>query len=150
MVKTSTFCCPVYPTLVTCLLIYYASPSFSLPPFHARLKVFSSISLAGLSGSRVESPMCTSTSSGSENGSADEGDVVVDGVGDINSDRDGDATGYQHRASIAAMICNHRGPIFVASNSPIQHVGTAVHPLLSSCNEWCMDTCRAQFYPASV
>ncbi|CAM9734807.1 unnamed protein product [Pylaiella littoralis] len=34
----------------------------------------------------------------------------------------GDATGYQHRANAAQMIRGHRGPVFVASNSPLSHV----------------------------
>ncbi|CAB1121115.1 unnamed protein product [Ectocarpus sp. CCAP 1310/34] len=35
---------------------------------------------------------------------------------------DGDATGYQHRANARQIVCSHRGPVFVASNSPLPHV----------------------------
>ncbi|CBJ25487.1 conserved unknown protein [Ectocarpus siliculosus] len=35
---------------------------------------------------------------------------------------DGDATGYQHRANARQIVSSHRGPVFVASNSPLPHV----------------------------
>eukprot|EP00903_Cladosiphon_okamuranus_P008819 g8446.t1 len=48
--------------------------------------------------------------------------VSVDGLNDGGLDHDGDMTGYQHRANAALMIRAHRGPVFVASNSPLPHV----------------------------
>eukprot|EP00904_Undaria_pinnatifida_P001760 jgi/Undpi1/11585/HiC_scaffold_30.g13880.m1 len=73
-------------------------------------QVFSSINVRGLY----------------ETAAADDVDRCVE-IGDAvagDGGRSGDATGYQHRSSAAAMIRAHRGPVFVASNSPEYHVAS--------------------------
>lgn len=79
-----------------------------LPLLPTPEKVFSSINVRGLY----------------ETAAADDVDRCVE-IGDAvagDGGRSGDATGYQHRSSAAAMIRAHRGPVFVASNSPEYHV----------------------------
>ncbi len=56
--------------------------------------------------------------------------VSVDALG--GGDGGGDATGYQHRADAAQIIRAHRGPVFVASNSPLPHV-RAWHGMHACC-----------------